>query len=95
MFAGARVFPVEIRFWVVSKLALTLRRVCSAVIAAVFVSKLDIDHVPWFESEDFLGTYRVCTGTTERRHAFGPGARATNPSYYPLSFNQQILPEAE
>jgi hypothetical protein len=30
----------------------------------------------------FWGTYRVCTGTTERRHAFGPGARATNPSYY-------------
>jgi hypothetical protein len=34
------------------------------------------------ESKDFLGTYRVCTGTTERRHAFGPGVRATNPSYY-------------
>src|SRR5215510_10384830 len=53
---------------------LTDRRVCSAVIAAEFVSKLEaIFDVPLKVELSFcLGTYRTFTGTAERHHAFGP-----------------------
>src|SRR5262245_20908699 len=83
------------RFWVVSRLEFTERSVCSAVIAAVLVSKLDIDLSLDSTMNGFWGTYRIRTGTTGRHHAFGPGMHGrpirrvvpylTNESYLKLN----------
>src|SRR5215468_10870543 len=93
------------RFWVVSRLEFTERSVCSAVIAAVLVSKLDIDLSLDSTMNGFWGTYRICTGTTGRRHAFGPGMHGrpirrvvpylTNESYLKLNNGHAIAPSSE
>src|SRR5215468_7770867 len=83
------------RFWVVSRLEFTERSVCSAVIAAVLVSKLDIDLSLDSTMNGFSGTYRICTGTTARHHAFGPGMRGRPIRRLVRMFNRRILPEAE